>query len=377
MMTLICAYYFHQLLPAITAVIYERETNHSPIDQTTFIYIPHINAEEKKLISTTYPWCTFIPTHPLLIKIAFQKFIPIKIGKKILNYLYKKDFFETIYFSHHATSDFTAQTFIQAFPNAKLICYGDAFGNFIDQDYLKPLIKNNVRNFFSWLKRKIKLLGCHFLNPKITRLMIPINLSTDSLQKIPLEIPTKKHAQQVLNQLQKNNILFNQYISSLCHELKNGSAYLFLLNNLACSKLTSVQNEILLYQAIIEKQVPQKSLLLLKPHAGANLLQTKILANWAIKKGYIVKIFPSHFFTMPIELAEELIKNCHILSTSYPTISLHYFYNRSVIHALDDHLIERYFFPQKKEWAKHQNQIYIDVEKKLNTWDGNSILYGY
>lgn len=373
--SLICAYYFHQLLPAITAVTYEREINHLPIEQPTFIYIPHITEEEKKLISATYPWCTFISTHHLLgPKIAFQKCMPIKIGEKILRLLYKKDFFETIYFAHHATSDFTAQTFIQAFPNAKSICYGDGFGNFIDQDYLKPLIKNNVRNIFSWLKQRIKRIGCNFINPEKTLLMIPVNLSKNHL-KTSLQIPSKTHAKQVLNALQKNNTLFNQYIDSCCNEFKNKTIYLFLLNNLSHSKLMSTKNECLLYQAIIEKHVPQKSVLLLKPHAGGNRLQIKTLADWAIKKGYIVKIFPALFFTMPIELAGEILKNYSILSTSYATISLQYFYNISAIHALDDNLIERYFFPSKKEWVKHQNKIYTGVEKKLNTWDGNRILW--
>jgi hypothetical protein len=375
--SLICAYYFHQLLPAIVALIYERKINNLAIDAPVLIYAPSLCAEEKNIITAAFPYCTFLRSKNFFIKIAFQKFMPIKIGEKILKKYFEVNSFDSIYFPHDVTSDFTAQVFMQAFPMAKRISYGDAFGNFIDRAYFETWIgenKKNLQDFFAGLKRKIKPLGCRWLTAQAAILMIPIDFSKSRLSALPLQIPPRKTARNVVSCLQKNNILFNNYINFICAQLQNGP-YLFLLSNLAKSNLASDKNEYFLYQEIIEKHVPKEKNLILKPHAGGDFLQAKRLERWAIEKGYRVKIFDRKFLSMPIELAEALVKKCHVLSISYASISLQYFYEISVMHVLEDDLIDKYFFDHQKIWAKRHNEIYTLVQERLKTWDGKSVLY--
>lgn len=375
--SLICAYHFHQLLPAIIAVNYHREIKKIGASKPVLIYVPDISSAEENLILASFPECQFINNHTILLKIALLNFMLIKIGAKILQKMYGENFFEVIYFPHDATSDGVAQTFMQAFPKAERVCYGDAWGNLIDRNYFENFFDKNSKtpgHFFSYLKRKIKPWGCHWLTMQSAVLTVPIDFSGNTPENFLFSIPPKKYAKNILHKAQQNNTEYNHYMHKLVSQSEEPK-YLLLLTNLAESGLMTARNEDVFFKNIIEKYIPKKAILILKPHAGSYFEAVKKLVDWCEQKGYITHVFSKEFWKMPIELSEELVKKSQVLSISYASISLSYFFDVSVIHVLENDFIEKYFFSDKKYWVSHHNQIYMMAKENLKHWDGKDFLY--
>lgn len=383
--SLVIAYYFHHLFPAIAAVTYYRKIHHLEIQAPLLIHALHVNFEEKQLISAAFPWITFLQDYRLgesqadarLVKLAIHKFMPIKLGSKLLERLYTADFFQAIYFPHDVTSDFTAQFFMQAFPSAQRICYGDALGNLINKrTFEKKIYRNNAawRGFSGRLKRKFKAVGCSWLTLQAAVLMIPVGLSKNCFDGQPLLVVPQAHALALLKKLQSHMQAFNAYIDRMCQAL-DPPTYLFPLGHLAQAGMATLKNEFRLYREILQMHLPKNATLMLKAHPGGSFEETCRLADWAKKQGHPTLVFSKDFLHLPIEFAENLIKSCHVLSISYASISLPYLYGVSIKHVLDRALIDKYCFASRKNFMQHYNAIYALAQKRLGDWEGNAPLF--
>lgn len=375
--TLIIAYYFHHLFPAITAITHYRQKNGLNETDPVYIHILHIKEEEIGIITKAFPWVQFLSqTEVISHKTALKRFIPIFLASKIIRMLSKINF-STILFPHDVTSDFTAQTFMHAFPHAHRICYGDGLGNLMER---KNFEKHIYRNKKSWrsnlalIYRKMKRLGSRWLEIHCALMIIPVGLAKNCFHKIPLEIIPQPYALEVLHRFKKNIDHFNHYIEEICKKITT-PCFLFLPGHLAQSGMSTLKNEFLLYKEILENHLSKKSTLILKPHAGGHAEITKLLTDWATAEGHNVILFSEQYLNLPIEFAEKLIKNCKVLSISYTSISLPYLYNAPVEHVLSNYLLEKYCLPSRKKFMQHYNEIYQFAHKNLSNWNGTEPLY--
>jgi hypothetical protein len=381
--SLAIAYYFHQVFPAITAITHYRTIHHLKVEAPLLIHAPYVKVEERKLICAAFPWITFLQDGPrsnarlAKLRLAIHTFMPIAFGSKILKRLYVADFFQAIYFPHDVTSDFTPQFFMQAFPLAQRICYGDAFGNLINKrTFEKKIYQNKMawRSFFSLLKRKFKTVGCGWLTLQAAVLMVPVGLSKNCFDSQPLFIVPQAHVLALLKKLQTPMQAFNKYIDDLCQGLST-STYVLPLGHLAQAGMATLENEFLLYREILQMHLPENATLVLKAHPGGSFEETCRLADWAKERGHPTFIFSKDFLHVPIEFAENLIKSCQVLSISYASISLPYLYGVSVKHVLDESLIDKYCFNSRKNLMQHYNAIYALAQKRLGDWTGNTALF--
>jgi hypothetical protein len=151
-------------------------------------------------------------------------------------------------------------------------------------------------------------------------------------------------------------------------------SHLLLLSNFSGSQLATRESELALYREILERHVPAGSRVLVKPHPGsapdfvAALIASLPPGRWN------VEVLQEALLSMPVELAHELLARCTVLSLSFATVSLRYLHGSTVIHALDDSLIESHILPAKKKWVKDGNDVYLRMAAKLATWDRKSPL---
>lgn len=143
--------------------------------------------------------------------------------------------------------------------------------------------------------------------------------------------------------------------------------YLLMLSNFTESKLTTIDNEIALYEDILSKYATMGSTVILKPHPAHNPDLFSLIIN-TLKENYNIQIVDKQYYHLPIELAESLVQGCEVLSVSYSSISLPYIYGKQVKHVLTQELVNKYFSIEKMSWFIESNNLYINMINALPNW---------
>lgn len=387
--SIICIYYPHQLLPALVALIHHRRYRQEPLEQATLVCVriltdsqqgKNIAAAIEKIVSTL-PWISIKISYTWKLGWLREYDIPVKWRAFLVRQAYKKHPFGEIIYAHDLSADFFTHTFIHAFPDKQRICFGDSLGIVYTQNYFANLRYDNTKpshqglsvkfkaRLINWLKLKRR----QFLLPKKTLdankaiLILPFDPGGDFLTKIPFAIPAKDEVTLVLNWLSRNagrDKTLEQLI-----EKDNTKISFFALNNLCESKFATLDNELKLYQHIIDEYAPKKSLLIIKPHPGSSASSLQCFKNRLSHDGEIYYL-AEEFSVYPIELNEKLIRRSDlILSMSYTSISIPYLYEKAVIHVLSSQLIDLYFNPEAKVWVEESNEQYLGLMSSLKNWD--------
>jgi hypothetical protein len=265
---------------------------------------------------------------------------------------------------------------MQAFPKATRICYGDSFGLVYSHAYFESLMYYGLRSFTSFaskLKRKwILPRALHRLHPAVAILAIPCDPGMDFIMHCELKIPPKKLLHRTIVSMNKGLPDFSSYLKEIISQARF-PLIILATSNLTESKLCEQHNEIALYLDIIKAEVNSPATILIKPHPGSSQSTMNELAS-SLREQHDVIIFDKKYNALPIELAEELIKNSKILSISYASISIPYLYNSPVKHALSHDLITRYIYPEKQNWLNSNNDLYLKMINALKKWGGDAPL---
>lgn len=360
-----------QLIPALAAL--RHANNKKPVLVLTK---PHITFNDLKkshlhaLLSVESQFKIIIGNE-LFYSPKMITYLPVSLRAIILRKKLQTFLISDIYFAHDISSDFWNQTIMQAFPLAKRICFGDAFGIVYTQKYFnrlmykivddrKIIIQNLLARVKRWLNypsKKKQLFAHHAI------LAIPSDPGKDFLPQCELSIVDKTTFKQCVLELSNKLIDFKIHMrESLI--LNSGSCYLLILNNFTESKLTSLEQEINLYREIICTHTTTDDLIIIKPHPAHNPLYFNNIVN-SLRKKFLIQTIDKMYYDLPIELAEELIMKCTILSLSYSSISLSYIYEKEVKHVLTQSLINKYFLNKKLAWFIESNQLYLDIIKAL------------
>jgi len=380
--SILCIYYPQQLLPALVALRHYRQLRHQQLEQPTLIYvrITANNTQGQALADAIQKlvrhieWVTVVITFPKSWGMISEYHLPVKWRAFSLRRHYRVHAIQEIFYVHDVTSDFIAQTWMQAFPKATRICFGDSLGIVYSQKYFTQLIyatEGTTHRFTiqlkSWLKkaRRRFVLPRTPLNAHRAILMIPSDPGGDFLINIPLDIPSRANIQSVLTLLEANTPNELQHIKRTpdIEKNKKNTLVFFILSNLNEAKLTTLNNEIRLYQDIIDTHAPKNAQLLIKAHPGSNAHTLTALKTQLTHPGGIDYIPQAHA-VYPVELNKTLLFETEkILSISYSSVSIPYLYGIEVVHALDATLIDKYFKDESKKWMQEGNEQYLQMRE--------------
>jgi hypothetical protein len=289
------------------------------------------------------------------------------------------------YFAHDIVGNIP-ELAMNAFPKAKRITFGDALGSIYDKRYhlelasspnsqpgvsnvkkdLPEIIRSVPKRFKHILLSSINILRRQHQADKAV-LILPMDQTGKCLDSLELSVVPKWLVNKVIQDCNKGLPELVQYCKNLVKST-TGPRYVFLLENIADGGFASVESEVKMYEEMININIPKGSTIFIKSHPLSVLPVEKYLCE-RLERDYLAIIISNEFRRYPIELWDELVKNCEILSMSYGTISLRYLYGINTKYAMKYSIIEY--------WNSYKNahDLYYNQLDRLSKWDGNGILW--
>lgn len=296
-----------------------------------------------------------------------------------------------------------------AYPNAKRICFGDAFGNvyqkeihlsFLNVKKNEPNINNikkptrmkflNIPRIAQKIKTTLSNIKIRVFNktskkssidivfqefkPNMAVLILPIDQSGEYLKTLPFIICKKKLFLEILDQCIFNAQELQNYCTEIINKYCNRNKLLLMTENFAEGNFIDFNKEIEMWCTIIRRKVDKGGVVFLKSHPGETLNRNERIRKCLEGDIEVVEL-DKRFKRYPIEIWRELVLNCKIVCLSYPIISLKYIYDINVIQTMNDGLIEKWF--PEWVWASYKNalSLYMEPLKRLPSWDGKGVLY--
>jgi hypothetical protein len=284
-----------------------------------------------------------------------------------------------------------------AFPKAKRICFGDGLGNVYEKHvhlgflYPDAYASAPTRKGKNWSLREIfegfrgmKLFKkldhtlhdietSHF-PPDIATLVLPVDQSGNFLRGVDLIIPEKDLVLDILETCGSSAVELRQYMDDLLQRYHNRQKYILLTDNIAEGDFIEFDAEIEMYCTILKEHCTPESVIFLKSHPGENLPRNEAIKD-RLSGVFHVEELNRRFKRYPIELWKPLVAQSKVICLSYPVLSLKYLYGVDVIQPMDDAFVEKWF--PEWTWASYKNAItlYMEPLKRLNNWDGKSVLW--
>ena len=378
--SLLCVYYPQQLLPALAAVLsfrrFKGEDLATPF--TVFVWTPpgtDLRVRKKRLLAFEVLLHDFAG-----VKLCFPEPSEIKAhlsqNAKVLKkagYLRNKfgpDAFDAIYYAHDISADFIAQSAMQAFPKAERICFGDALGVLYSNKFFTGMTypmgsageilrrpDRTFRNILYRLKRAWILPSeNHHLEANYVVPILPCDPGGDFIKGKNLLLVDENSLCHVKDSL--SNAVERFLANDKCFVNSNGGAdFLMLLGSYSESRLTTEEQERELYVEVARQKVSPGSRIALKPHPISSDKKIERIQR-ALSMDYEVCVVRCG--EMPIEAMPRLVENTKVISFSYSSVSLCYLYNSTVLHALNDSLIKKFFPFSSQLWMSESNRLYLD-----------------
>jgi len=265
------------------------------------------------------------------------------------------------YYSHDVSADHTAQALMQAFPEARRICYGDPPGflyptrntflrNRVGRwNTLKELVwESRLRGIKNWFSPQESIIAVDFRSfdregqPQ-TAYVLPNAVLLDTLERLRMDFPEITP---------KASSFFSALTDNEC------SPYLLLLSNFTASGMTSRQNELELYIDICQSYVPLGETICIKPHIGTP--QKLLFLLLARLSDYRAFVFPVAAQQLPIELLPELIARSHVLSVSSSSALIAHLFKSDVTHVLTEDRIRHFFKPAYVAYMLKANKAIVE-----------------
>ncbi len=280
-----------------------------------------------------------------------------------------------------------------AFPRAKRICYGDAFGNVYEKHvhlgFLQQTPQDNgvsatkagigerlcrsLRKVFSYPHIKGPAPMVQFA-PHTAALILPVDQSGNFLKNINLVVCKKNVVLDVLQACISVATQLQQYIKELLQEYEKQKKYILLTDNIAEGTFIEFAKEVEMYCSMVKEHCDPGSVIFLKSHPGETLPRNQKIKE-QLSDDFVVEELDREFKRYPIEMWKPLITQSTVICLSYPVLSLKYLYGVDVIQPMDDAFIEKWF--PEWTWASYKNAVtlYMEPLKRLAQWDGQGVLW--
>lgn len=300
--------------------------------------------------------------------------------------------FDEVHFAHGLTGR-VPELAMNAYPNAKRVVFGDALGSIYDARYFMALARGasiaEARRaaierpplHFRQVPRTIRhrmgslaLGGPRKLTADVAALVLPMDQTGNALADTPVSVVPKRLVLDVISDCQRAVPALAAYSGEV---LKKTPAphFVMLLENYADANMTSLDNEVAMYETAIRRHVPKGATILLKTHPLAVAPVDHMLRD-RLEADYAAHLIPHDLVRYPMELWSGLVSSCEVMSMlSYCGISLAFLYGKVTICPVDDDLIERFFFQASWDRMRDAAVLYRGQLDNLATWDGESILW--
>lgn len=387
----------HQLLLAITAVLRHRRADGLREDAPAVLFVwshSDLSSEEagekQKVIEelvSQFPW---IETR-FLSRQENRSLLSKKTVKAKTFFLRERldwDSYSQVFYAHDLSIDFVAQAVMQACPSAERICYGDPPGILYARDfYLSLMYPRGIKwstlrapvSFFRGIAARAAAwyrlpANDRVLTASTAVLMLPCDPSGTALRKTRLLIPPLHEVRAIRERMAAGLSLIKKPLSQLNDKLIDGSEkHLLLTSNLAESNISTPDQELCLYEKLVQRHVPSGGVVFIKPHAGSDIERLEVLNGRLADRNPTI-ILKGELRFVPIELLLDRLGVTSVVSVSSASLTISYLFEFSKIYQLDDDLIDKYVLASKHAWMKESNSMINFVLDRLPQWDGMSLL---
>lgn len=288
-----------------------------------------------------------------------------------------------IFYAHDVVTDFP-RLLKEKNKNAKVICYGDALGQFFERDVhlaflsAKPNAQEKCKRAIRYFKRLLRRSSVPVIAekpnfmPDMAILGIPVSQAFFP-EAMAYEVIEQNIIKSVTMECVKSYDSLEIYCDDLVTKM-NKPAYFFMTENMAEGGFVSLEKEIELYRNAIELNCPKGATIIIKPHPGETYSRTDLLKEIMGDTYDFIEI-AKKYNRCPAELFVPIINNATTISMYYPVLSFKYLYGVSVIQPLTNKIIERFFSPRVQESYKNSIDLNMKALERLDNWDGQSFLY--
>ena len=282
---------------------------------------------------------------------------------------------EEFYYAHDAVGTI-CRRLAAAYPSARKVCNGDAFGMVYTAESLpapsaRARLGALARRLAATLAGKAPLAP---VRPDVAALVLPVDVSGNGLRDVSLVCCRKDDFLAAIDFCHANAAELRAHMHDLMKRHQGRHRYLLLTENYAEAGHASLDNEVAMYCEVIRRHCARAGVVLVKTHpleaAGKDVLIARRLAG-----EYEVVGVDRRFARYPIELWREAVLGASVICTAYPVLSLKYAYGIDVVQPMNDELIDRWLEPAYRQWSRAGLRLYAGPLARLPRWDGQSVLW--
>lgn len=280
--------------------------------------------------------------------------------------------FDDFIYAHDATGTI-CRRLAAAYPKARRICTGDAFGMFYSTDFIDSYRADE--SFPTALRR---WLGGFFrappIKPDLAVSALPVDPSGEGLSGIDLICCPKREFQAVVKHCHASATDLRNYMSRLLGKFEGRKCYVLLTEPHSEAGHLSEVHEEQMYVEIVGRYCEPGGVVLIKPHPLESPEKLGRIADALREKAEVVGV-EREFSRYPIEIWEEMVSRCGIICSAYPVLSLKFLYDIDVVQPMNDEMIARWIDPPSQRWVRDGLRLYMAPLERLPDWDGKGVLW--
>lgn len=282
--------------------------------------------------------------------------------------------YDELYYAHDSTGT-VCRRLAAAYPSARRICIGDAFGMVYPAEYVTGYQRSpwgRIRRRLGAILRGVPDLPA--ILPNLAALILPVDPSGRALADTPLVCISRANFISAIDHCHANASALREYMTGLLADAGGARSCLMLTETYSESGHMTPEREAGMYALIVRRYCAPGTVILVKPHPLEDPGKTERLSA-AVGASYVVRAMTPRFGRYPIEIWRELLLATDVISTAYPVLSLKYAYGIDVLQPLDDEMIGRWFEPSAQAWTRDGLSLYSEPLARLAKWDGASVLW--
>jgi len=300
---------------------------------------------------------------------------------------------DTIFYPHDLSSDIVP-SLLDAYPNSRLICTGDGFGQvLLRNDHLQflgiePEEEQQERGVLSRVVdrlRSLPIVGgsrrrrrkAGSLLPDQCALVLPVDHSGGIADQIPLTVCPREVVGDTIDAVIRSCRALTSYLEEISKSYPSSSCALLLPDNFHDAGIISEQNEIAFLAEAIRRHCAPGSGVLIKPHPNGRFRHAPHLQA-ALGGAFAIHEVNADWQRYPIELWRDFLKSRTVIAPGHAALTLKYLYDVDVAQPLDESSIRLYFPEQYRAFLVHAVDLTMAPLERLSEWDRKTYLYkGY
>jgi Alpha-2,8-polysialyltransferase (POLYST) len=280
--------------------------------------------------------------------------------------------FDDFYYNHDAVG-IACRTLAAAYPRARRICMGDAFGLFYRSGFIESYQRkvSTIQRIRDWFLGSGELAP---VRPDVAALVLPVDASGVGLRGLQLVVCPKQAFVQAIHDCHANARALHEHMHALLARTEGRTRYLLLGEPYAEAGHVKPEREVDMFCEIVRTYCKPGSAIIVKPHPMEKPGKAARIGA-ALGAGYDVIAVDARFDRYPIEIWQELVRACTVICTSYSVLSLKYSQDIDVVQPMNDAFIDKWIEPAHRKWTRDGLRLFMEPLARLGGWDGRSVLW--